>query len=144
MAGLRRCDPQVLVLFSTSRFLATPLEPAFRCVREYAGLPCTGSGMLAIALANDKIRSRMLLRAAGIRVPRFIVLAPGASSALIDLTPPLNRQACMARQLVGNRTRQRGDDAGCRGSRGRGESGNDSMSRPWRTSSYRDVNYAPV
>jgi D-alanine-D-alanine ligase len=68
---------------------ATPLEPAFAACVEFAGLRCTGSGMLAIALANDKIRSRVLLRDAGIRVPRFIALAPGANPNLVDLTPPL-------------------------------------------------------
>jgi D-alanine-D-alanine ligase len=40
-------------------------------------------------LANDKIRSRILLSAAGIRVPRFVVLRPGANPGRIDLTPPV-------------------------------------------------------
>jgi D-alanine-D-alanine ligase len=68
---------------------ATPLEPSFAACVEFAGLRCTGSGMVAIGLANDKIRSRMLLAAAGVRVPRFVVLAPGAKPDQIDLTPPV-------------------------------------------------------
>jgi D-alanine-D-alanine ligase len=68
---------------------ATPLEPAFAACVQFAGLRCTGSAMLPLALANDKIRSRMLLAAAGIRVPRFVVLAPGANPGEIDLTPPI-------------------------------------------------------
>jgi D-alanine-D-alanine ligase len=68
---------------------ATPLEAAFAACVEFAGLRCTGSGMVAIGLANDKIRSRMLLAAAGVRVPRFVVLAPGANPDQIDLTPPV-------------------------------------------------------
>jgi D-alanine-D-alanine ligase len=68
---------------------ATRWEPAFAACVEFAGLRTTGSGMLAIALANDKIRSRMLLAAAGVRVPRFVVLPPGANPDQIDLTPPV-------------------------------------------------------
>jgi D-alanine-D-alanine ligase len=68
---------------------ATSSEPAFAAFLESAGLRATGSGMLAIALANDKIRSRRLLAAAGVRVPRFVALAPGAHPRQIDLTPPV-------------------------------------------------------
>jgi D-alanine-D-alanine ligase len=70
-------------------FSATSLEAAFAACVEFAGLRCTGSGMVAIGLANDKVRSRMLLAAAGVRVPRFVVLAPGANPDQIDLTPPV-------------------------------------------------------
>ena len=64
-------------------------EAAFVAFLQSAGLRHTGSGMLALALSNDKIRSRMLLAAAGVRVPRFVALAPGASLLEIDLTPPV-------------------------------------------------------
>jgi D-alanine-D-alanine ligase len=64
-------------------------EPAFAAFLESAGLRSTGSGMMALALANDKIRSRMLLAAAGVRVPRFVALAPGADTSRMDLTPPV-------------------------------------------------------
>ncbi len=67
----------------------TPWEAAFAACVELAGLRLTGSGVVALALANDKIRSRMLLAAAGIRVPRFVVLRPDAVPDRIDLTPPL-------------------------------------------------------
>jgi D-alanine-D-alanine ligase len=68
---------------------ATPWEAAFVACAEFAGLRTTGSGALAVALANDKIRSRTLLAAAGIRVPRFIVLRQGERPGPIDLTPPV-------------------------------------------------------
>src|SRR5438105_1752732 len=74
LAALRSSGARVVFNLALS---ATAFEPAFAACVEYAGLRCTGSGMLAIALANDKIRSRMLLRDAGIRVPRFVALAPG-------------------------------------------------------------------
>lgn len=68
---------------------ALPLEAAFVGCLQYAGLRFTGSGMHALALANDKIRSRTLLSAAGVRVPRFVALLPGATPGPIDLTPPV-------------------------------------------------------
>jgi D-alanine-D-alanine ligase len=72
-------------------------EAAFAGFLESAGLRSTGSGMLALALSNDKIRSRMLLAAAGVRVPRFVALAPGANPRLMDLTPPvIVKPACQA------------------------------------------------
>ena len=67
----------------------TPWEAAFAACVELAGLRSTGSGMLALALSNDKIRSRLLLSAAGVRVPRFVVLRQGERPARIDLTPPV-------------------------------------------------------
>ena len=72
-------------------------EAAFVAFLESAGLRSTGSGHLAIALSNDKIRSRTLLAAAGVIVPRFVALAPGANPNEIDLTPPvIVKPACQA------------------------------------------------
>jgi D-alanine-D-alanine ligase len=69
-------------------FSATPSEAPFAGALEMLGLPYTGSGPLGIGLANDKIRSRRLLQAAGVRVPRFVELARSARPATIDLAPP--------------------------------------------------------
>jgi D-alanine-D-alanine ligase len=88
IAGLSALEGTGGLVFNLA-LSATPWEPAFAACVEFAGLRSTGSGMLAIALANDKIRSRMLLAAAGVRVPRFVVLAPGANPRQIDLTPPV-------------------------------------------------------
>ncbi|HEY6898142.1 MAG TPA: D-alanine--D-alanine ligase [Rhodocyclaceae bacterium] len=41
---------------------------------EFMGIPYTGSGVLASALAMDKWRSKLVWRAAGIPVPDFVVL----------------------------------------------------------------------
>jgi len=96
IVGVKRGDLSALARYASTDALvfnlalsATPLEPAFAACVQFGGLRCTGSGMLAIALANDKIRSRILLAAAGVRVPRFIVLEPGSNPSRIDLTPPL-------------------------------------------------------
>jgi D-alanine-D-alanine ligase len=86
LASLRESGARVVFNLALS---ATPMEAAFAACVEFAGMRCTGSGMLAVALANDKIRSRRLLSAAGIRVPRFVVLPRGAKPDRIDLTPPL-------------------------------------------------------
>jgi D-alanine-D-alanine ligase len=85
-AALVRLRPDLVFNLSLS---ATPAEAAFAACLEFAGIRYTGSGSLGIALANDKIRSRQLLAAAGVRVPRFVVLAPGASQEPVDLTPPV-------------------------------------------------------
>jgi D-alanine-D-alanine ligase len=86
LAGLEASRPQVVFNLALS---ALPSEAAFIGCLEFAGLRVTGSGMLAMALANDKIRSRRLLAAAGVRVPRFVALPPGVSPSLADLTPPV-------------------------------------------------------
>lgn len=68
-------------------FSATPLEAPFAGALGLLGVPFTGSGPGAIALANDKVRSRTLLRAAGVPVPKFVALHPGAKQR-IDFDPP--------------------------------------------------------
>lgn len=42
---------------------------------ELVGMPYTGSGVLASALAMDKLRSRQLLHSAGVPTPPFMVLS---------------------------------------------------------------------
>jgi D-alanine-D-alanine ligase len=72
-------------------------EAAFIGFLQSAGLRSTGSGVLALALSNDKIRSRTLLAAAGVRVPRFVALLPGVNPRGIDLKPPvIVKPACQA------------------------------------------------
>jgi len=41
---------------------------------EVLGLPCTGSGVMASALAMDKLRSKQLLEGAGIPTPAWLIL----------------------------------------------------------------------
>ncbi len=58
-------------------------------------IPYTGSGVLASALAMDKWRSKLLWQAAGLPIPDYVVLGPGAGlpreagrdSVLTDTTP---------------------------------------------------------
>jgi D-alanine-D-alanine ligase len=78
-------------------FSAAPFEAPFAGALEMLGIPYTGSGPLGIALANDKIRSRQLLAATGIRVPRFVALASGRRPAKIDFPPPfIVKPVCLA------------------------------------------------
>jgi D-alanine-D-alanine ligase len=45
---------------------------------EYLDVPYTGSGVMASALAMDKVRSKKLFQAAGIATPDFVVIESGA------------------------------------------------------------------
>ena len=82
---LARLRPQVVFNLA---FSSCSLEPSFAGALELLGLPFTGSGPSGIAVANDKIRSRHLLRTAGIRVPRFVELAPRRRPKALDFDPP--------------------------------------------------------
>lgn len=69
-------------------FSATPNEPAFAGALELLGFPFTGSGSFALGLANDKIRSRQLMQAAGIPVPDYIVLSHRNATRRFELSGP--------------------------------------------------------
>jgi len=56
---------------------------------ELMGIPYTGSGVLASALAMDKIMSKRVFRAMGIPTPDWVELVPGAYDAPIGLDYPL-------------------------------------------------------
>jgi D-alanine-D-alanine ligase len=82
---LARLRPDVVFNLA---FSACPLEPSFVGALEVLGIPYTGSDPLGIALASDKAKSRHLLRAAGVKVPRFIELAQNCRPRGIDFEPP--------------------------------------------------------
>lgn len=82
---LRRVRPDLVFNLA---FSATPMESAFAGALETLGIPYTGSGPLGIALANDKIRSRLLLHAAGVPVPRFVPMPPDEPPQIPDFAPP--------------------------------------------------------
>ena len=85
MDELMRMKPDVVFNLACSTL---PIEGSFTGCLEVLGIPYTGSGAVGIALANDKVRCRHLMRAAGVRVPRFVELVPGRPIE-VDLTPPL-------------------------------------------------------
>jgi D-alanine-D-alanine ligase len=62
------------------------LEAAVAAALEWAGIPFTGSGARALALAQEKPLARAVLSAAGVPVPRGCVLARG-DEPLSDLGP---------------------------------------------------------
>jgi len=82
---LLRLRPDVVVNLA---YASHPLEASFVGLLEILGLRYTGSSPRGIVLANDKTRSRHLLKAAGVRVPNFVELVQGETTA-INLPPPL-------------------------------------------------------
>ena len=82
---LRTLGPTVVFNLAQS---ALEHEAPFAGVLELLGFPYTGSGLLGIALTRDKVRSRQVLNAAGISVPRFVELPPGSRTVSADLSPP--------------------------------------------------------
>lgn len=56
---------------------------------ELLGIPYTGSGVLASALAIDKVRSKRMFEQAGVPTPRWTVAAPGATSLPPDWEVPV-------------------------------------------------------
>ncbi|MEJ8646079.1 hypothetical protein WKI68_42320 [Streptomyces sp. MS1.HAVA.3] len=56
-------------------------QSAFPELYERLGLPYTGSGPQALALALDKYRTKLVLREAGVPTPPAVFLTPGAPAA---------------------------------------------------------------
>jgi D-alanine-D-alanine ligase len=84
LVALKRIRPDVVFNLAYS---GLEREPSFAALLDFAGVAYTGSGPVALALADNKIRARHLLRAAGILVPRFVELASGVPR--LKLQPPL-------------------------------------------------------
>ncbi|HWT04269.1 MAG TPA: hypothetical protein VN224_00800 [Xanthomonadales bacterium] len=83
--ALDRLKPDVVFNLAYS---AHPLEASFAGGLDVLGFPYTGSAPRGIALSRDKVRSRHLLRAASVPVPRFVELLP-RERIQVDLAPPL-------------------------------------------------------
>jgi len=60
---------------------------------EILGLPYTGSGVLASALAMDKVAAKRLFEGAGLRVPRWEILADAAAARAFGL-PCVVKPSC--------------------------------------------------
>src|SRR5574340_928755 len=58
---------------------------------EYMGIPYTGSGVMASALAMDKLRTKMVWLAAGLPTPRYAILDAGSDweAVAVDLGLPI-------------------------------------------------------
>jgi D-alanine-D-alanine ligase len=56
---------------------------------EIMGIPYTGSGVTASALAMDKILSKVVFTARGVPTPEFQVLQPGEAPETVKISPPL-------------------------------------------------------
>jgi len=64
-------------------------DGAIQGALELMGVPYTGSGILASALAMDKIMTKKILMAEGIPTPRFLELEPGNYRILTDMDFPV-------------------------------------------------------
>lgn len=53
---------------------------------DVLGLPCTGSGVMASALAMDKLRTKQLLEGAGIPTPAWMILEADTEPGLVEAT----------------------------------------------------------
>lgn len=84
--SIARHRPDVLFNLAFSGMVE---EAAFTARLETCGIPFTGSGSVALALTNDKVRTRRVLKRHGIRVPRCVELPVGKRRSLAQLTPPL-------------------------------------------------------
>ena len=62
-------------------------DGTLQALLDLAGVPYTGSGMLASALAMDKSRAKTLLRAVGVPFAAGDALWSGAWTGLLPLTP---------------------------------------------------------
>lgn len=58
-------------------------------VLEILGIPYTGSGVLASAVAMDKVASKRMFEACGVPTPGWQVLGPGEAASALRIRPPL-------------------------------------------------------
>lgn len=85
LAAVAEREPDVVFNLA---FSAVEEEAAFAGLLALCEVPYTGAPAIGIGLANDKVRARHLLRAAGLDVPNFVELGPGRASASFDFPPP--------------------------------------------------------
>lgn len=64
-------------------------DGAIQGLLEVLGIPYTGSGVLASALGMDKVVSRRLFEAAGLSVPRYLLVTRTASIPLLPFPFPV-------------------------------------------------------
>ncbi len=85
MEEITRLRPDVVFNLA---FSTLPSEVSFAGCLSICGVPFTGSASKAIALSNDKVLSRMILRNAGVPVPNHVAL-PARQHGAASLRPPL-------------------------------------------------------
>ena len=61
---------------------------------ELLGIPYTGSGVMASAIAMDKVMTKRVWLAEGLPTPRFVRLAPGDAVARAACAPCPTSSAC--------------------------------------------------
>jgi D-alanine-D-alanine ligase len=85
---MRECfELQPDVVFNLA-YSATDDEASLAGALELSQLPFTGSGAVAIGLANDKVRSRQVLKSCGILVPDFFEVPIGERRIAAGFAPP--------------------------------------------------------
>ena len=83
---LRRLSPDAVFIALHGRWGE---DGTVQGLLEMLGMPYTGSGVLASALAMDKALSKVVFRAAGVPTPDFQRLDPSTAVGSLELEPPL-------------------------------------------------------
>ncbi len=86
-------------------------DGAVQGLLECMEIPCTGSGIMASALAMDKVMSKRIFESNGLPTPRWAVLPPGADAAeMLDGWPvpfvikPGNEGSSVGVTIVGDKS----------------------------------------
>ncbi len=74
LAGLRRERPDAVFNLFEGLATQTGTEATVVGLLEWLGVPCTGSPSPALSLALDKLRTKHLLRGAGLPTPAFVAV----------------------------------------------------------------------
>jgi D-alanine-D-alanine ligase len=107
---LQRLDPQAVFVALHGRWGE---DGTVQGLLEMLGMPYTGSGVLASALAMDKALSKVVFRAAGVPTPDFQRLGPPVDAESVVLAPPLVIKPNCEGSTVGvSVVRDRGELAG--------------------------------
>lgn len=86
LESLRALEPDAVFNIALS---GTAVEAGFAGALEFERFAFTGAGPIGIGLSRDKVRSRHLLAAAGVDVPRFVEIPLRQRPDLGSLRPPL-------------------------------------------------------
>jgi D-alanine-D-alanine ligase len=91
---LLESPPEFVFNFAEGQGVGRCREARVPAVLELLGIPYTGSDPLTLAATLDKDCAKRLVQSAGIRIPRGVTVAGGASFDLASLAQELERDQC--------------------------------------------------
>jgi D-alanine-D-alanine ligase len=94
VTGLESMKPDVVFNLCEGYHDHSTGEASIAALLELLGLPYTGSGPVALALALDKPLAKQLFTGAGIRTPAFAVYRPGSDISVQLAYPVILKLAC--------------------------------------------------